>query len=104
MPSPLRAIATATIRPLAVAGAIAAFLGASTLPTAALADPPPWAKAYGWHKHHHHEDEDDDGPRAVYAPPPVVYAAPPPVVYAPPPVVAYPVAPSVNITIPLGHR
>jgi hypothetical protein len=50
--------------------------------TAALADPPDWAPAYGHYKHKHH--------RYYYAPAPVVVVPAPRVVYAPPPPVAYP--------------
>jgi hypothetical protein len=59
------------------------------LSTAALADPPYWAPAYGWHAHayehwhHHHRGYS-------YAPAPVVVVPAPRVVYAPPPPVAYP--------------
>jgi hypothetical protein len=60
------------------------------LSTAALANPPYWAPAYGWHEHeyehwhHHHRGY------YYYAPAPVVVVPAPRVVYAPPPPVAYP--------------
>jgi hypothetical protein len=79
---------------------VAAALGFSS---AALADPPHWARAHGWRATHHHHGH-YHAPRPVYvAPRPVyvvpaprvVYAAPPAPVYYPAP--AYRPAPSVSI-------
>jgi len=55
----------------------AAGLGISS---AALADPPHWAPAYGWRAHH----------RYYVAPRPVYVVPAPRIVYAPPPPVVYP--------------
>jgi hypothetical protein len=80
----------------------AAGLGFST---AALADPPHWAPAYGYRTHYEHHRPYYAVPRPVYVVPAprVVYAAPPvPVVY-PAPVYPAPVygSPSVSIRLNL---
>jgi hypothetical protein len=76
---------------------ITAALGFSS---AALADPPHWARAHGWRaKHDYRHDYYDHGhyayaPRPVYVVPSphIVYAAPPPpVAYYPAPVYPAPV-------------
>jgi surface antigen len=51
--------------------AVGALAISAGMPTAAFADPPPWAGVWRvnhGHGHHHHDDDDDDGPRVVYVP------------------------------------
>jgi hypothetical protein len=92
------------LKTLAIAAsAMTAVLAAS----AAYADPPRHARAYGWearHEHHGHRSR----PTVVYAPAPVYYApaplcyGPPPVYYVPPPVSYAPPAPVLYGHVPVA--